>query len=59
MLEVMQSIEWTTSGGQRRRRMGQNVYFTDWFLILRDTFEHFQIQVREDWTIFKLMGDKS
>lgn len=36
--------------------MWQNGYFTDWFLIPRDTFGHFHIQTGKDWTLFKYMG---
>lgn len=35
--------------------MWQNSATSYWFLILRDNFEHSQIQVGEDLALFKLM----
>lgn len=55
VIEETHSMKWT-SGRWRKRRMWQNGYFTDWFLIPRDTFGHFHIQIGEDWTLFKYMG---
>lgn len=38
LIEETHSMKWTSSGGQKIRRMWQGMYFTDRFLIPRDTW---------------------
>ena len=38
LIEETRSMKWTSSGGQKIRRMWQSMYFTDRFLIPRDTW---------------------